>query len=139
MRTYSEIYTIQYNVKTACSGKIPDFVVHFGDYIVVIELDEFQHKYYPEICENKRKMELMQDFGFLPIIFIRFNPDSYVDKNGKKIKSCFDKDGRSGLIKLDNENEWKRRLEIFCFEFEALVNKKPEREVTTKELFYDEY
>ena len=34
-------------------------------------------------------MELSQDVGHRPIIFIRFNPDQYFDINNKKIASCW--------------------------------------------------
>ena len=38
---------------------------------------------YPDCsCENKRIMEISQDLGHRPIVFIRFNPDEY-NKNGK--------------------------------------------------------
>jgi hypothetical protein len=47
-----------------------------------IEIDENQHVAYDCSCENKRIMELSQDVGHRPIVFIRFNPDGYKDHKG---------------------------------------------------------
>jgi len=54
-------------------------------------------------------MEISQDLGHRPIIFIRFNPDSYIDVNGVKIKSCWGLDGY-GLCSIKNKNNWNERL-----------------------------
>jgi len=56
-------------------------------YIIIIEVDENKHTNYDCNCENKRLMELSQDLQHRPIVFIRFNPYSYTDKNGVKIAS----------------------------------------------------
>lgn len=34
-------------------------------------------------------MELFKDFGNSLIVFIRFNPDSYINENNKKVLSSF--------------------------------------------------
>ena len=36
----------------------------------------------------------------LPTIYIRFNPDSYEDKNGNRIKGCFELTQKIGKLKL---------------------------------------
>ena len=38
---------------------------------------EMQHKYYDTLCEQVRINELYEDFGYRPVVFIRFNPDGY--------------------------------------------------------------
>ena len=80
----------------------------FGSHIIIIEIDENQHTSYEEICENKRTMEISQDFGFRPIIFIRFNPDSYFNI---KCTSCW---GTTTFgihtIKRSKQKEWINRL-----------------------------
>ena len=62
----------------------PDAYLDLLTHIIIIECDENQHKGYEDICENKRTMEISNDFNFRPIVFIRFNPDSYT-KNGNKM------------------------------------------------------
>ena len=67
---------------------------------IIVEIDENQHIDYDCSCENKRMMELSQDVGHRPIIFIRFNPDDYM-KGNKKISSCWvnNKQGKCNIKK----------------------------------------
>ena len=51
-------------------------------------------------------MELSQDLGHRPIIFIRFNPDSY-EKDGKRIRSCWGPN-KLGILVIKKKKEWKR-------------------------------
>jgi hypothetical protein len=69
-----------------CSKRRPDAYIDLYIHVLIIECDENQHKNYS--CENKRIMELFVDFASRPIVFIRFNPDSYTI-GIKKIPSSF--------------------------------------------------
>ena len=60
-----------------CSKRRPDLLLDLFYQIIIIEVDENQHTDYDCSCQNKRIMELSQDLGHRPIIFIRFNPDDY--------------------------------------------------------------
>jgi hypothetical protein len=51
--------------------------------LLCIETDENQHKQYNKKDEHDRYNDLLTTFT-CKYIFIRFNPDSYNDKNGKK-------------------------------------------------------
>ncbi len=83
-----------------------------GSHIIRVEVDENAHTDYDCSCENKRLMELSQDLNHRPIVFIRFNPDDYIDENGKKIKSCWRINKHNGLIVIDQKriNEWNKRI-----------------------------
>jgi len=72
-------------VQDGCSKRRPDLLLDMGSHIIIVEIDENAHTDYDCSCENKRLMEISQDLGFRPIIFIRFNPDDYMNKNGNKI------------------------------------------------------
>jgi hypothetical protein len=56
-------------------------------------------------------MEISQDVGHRPIVFIRFNPDGYVDESGKNVKSCWKLNGL-GIMQIvkSREIEWAKRL-----------------------------
>ena len=55
-------------------------------------------------------MELSQDVGHRPIIFIRFNPDDY-KCNNVNITSCWTQDNKGiCVIKKSKEKEWYERL-----------------------------
>ena len=62
-----------------CSKRRPDVYIDKLTHILIIECDENKHEPYNNSCENIRTMELFQDFGNRPIIFIRFNPDGYIN------------------------------------------------------------
>ncbi len=68
----------------SCSLKRPDFVIDCGKHIIIVEVDENQHSSYPCQCEQGRMITIFNDYGGLPVSFIRFNPDNYTDHQGKK-------------------------------------------------------
>jgi hypothetical protein len=63
-------------VQDGCSRRRPDLLCHFGSHVIIVEIDENKHSEYDCSCENKRLMQLSQDLNHIPIVFIRFNPDS---------------------------------------------------------------
>ena len=109
----------------------PDFVIELGSHTIVVEVDEFQHERYDTSCENKRLMSIFQGLGSRPMVMIRFNPDAYVDDNGKKVKGCWQ---GSGLVKKGAE--WDRRLKELERTVEKWWDVIPEKEVTIEYLFY---
>jgi len=124
-----------------CSKKRPDMVCDLGNHILIIECDESnQHSGYS--CENKRIMELSQDFSenniHRPIVVIRFNPDSYVDSNNQKIESCW-KAGKDGILRINNKENWDLRLNELLEITHHYIENKPIKHVTFEYLFYDNY
>jgi hypothetical protein len=75
-------------IQDGCSLRRPDLLLDLGEQIIIVEVDENKHNNYDCSCENKRLMELSKDLYHKPIVFIRFNPDSYKNQNGRTIKSC---------------------------------------------------
>lgn len=119
-----------------CSKKRPDAYLDLLTHILIVEIDEHQHSPYENICENKRTMELFQDFGSRPIIFIRFNPDGYIDGN-LKVCSSFIPNKINGILQIKNKKEWNSRLSILNKSIKKWIKIIPEKEVTNEFLFYD--
>jgi hypothetical protein len=127
------------HVIDGCSKRRPDLLLDLGYQIIIIEIDENQHIDYDCSCENKRIMELSQDLGHRPIVFIRFNPDDY-KKNEINIASCWgiNKKGICALKKT-KKDEWQQRLT----QLEYYVNYWSDQENKTNktieiiQLFYD--
>ena len=96
-------------IKDGCSKRRPDLFLDLGYQVIIVEIDEDRHKNYS--CEHKRMMEISQDINHRPVIFIRFNPDIYID-NGEKIPSCWHVN-KLGLcvVKKNKIEEWNYRLE----------------------------
>lgn len=96
-------------IKDGCSKRRPDIYMDMGSH-VIIEVDEYQHSSYDNICENKRVMELSMDINHRPIVFIIFNPDNYIKPGGEKISSCW-KLTKSEKMTIRDTQEWEMRLE----------------------------
>jgi hypothetical protein len=122
-----------------CSKRRPDLLLDLGYQIIIVEIDENQHIDYDCSCENKRIMELSQDLGHRPIIFIRFNPDNY-NANGTNVTSCWGQN-KNGLcvIKKSKKNEWTERLNTLEEQISYWVNpeNKTSKTVEIIQLFYD--
>jgi very-short-patch-repair endonuclease len=102
-----------------CGRYRPDIVYDCGTHIVIVEVDEGQHKQYEKNCEEVRMNNITYGFG-IPTVFIRFNPDTYVE-NGKKHDSSI-------KVRISPLRGWIRRF----------IEKIPEEMLTVKYLFYDQ-
>jgi len=128
-------------VYDGCSKKRPDLFLDLGFQIVIVEIDENQHNKYDCSCENKRIMEISKDVGHRPIVFIRFNPDDYVNKNNELIKSCW-KMNDKGIIQLQKNKleEWNNRLNTLKSQIEYWCNEENQTDkiVEIVQLYFDE-
>jgi hypothetical protein len=128
-------------VRDGCSRRRPDLLLDMGEQILIIEIDENQHNDYDCSCENKRLMEISQDLGHRPIIFIRFNPDEYyVGEN--KIQSCWGYD-KKGICKIKSKyiDEWNVRLIILKQQIEYWTNpiNKTNKILEVIQLYFDNF
>ena len=124
-------------VEDGCSKRRPDLLLDLGTHIVIVEIDENKHSDYDCSCENKRLMELSQDVHHRPIVFIRFNPDKYVDEEGNTVKSCWrvNKNGVLTIAKTKQE-EWKKRIDVLKDTIQYWTDNPVEKTVEIIQLFY---
>ena len=127
-------------VDGGCSKKRPDIFLDLLTHSIIIEIDENQHRSYDN-CELKRINLLFEDLGDRHIVFIRFNPDDYLDKDNNKITSCwgFDRNGLSS-VKKSKQFEWGQRLNTLknIVDRYLTINEIDVSEPITNEyLFYD--
>jgi hypothetical protein len=125
-------------IQDGCSRRQPDLILDLGFQVVIIEVDENQHRN-GYSCENKRVMELSLDVGHRPIVFIRFNPDSY-RTSGKVVKSCWGMNNKTHTCRVNpgKKQEWNDRLEKLCETIEYWANTQTLKTVETVHLFYDD-
>lgn len=83
--------------------KRPDFIITTNWGTVILEIDEHQHnrKNYPCECEVSRMKMLYFDVGVKNLLFIRYNPDAYINIPGQKNYTL--KERQEYLIKYINE------------------------------------
>ena len=125
-----------------CSKKRPDMYCDFGYQIVIIEIDEEQHNTYESSCESKRCMEISKDFHHRPLIFLRFNPDKYKNRDGDLIRSCWSYNSNGiSVVSKNKKKEWNNRLETLSTHIDFWTNPKNKSEKTVQiiELFFDGY
>jgi hypothetical protein len=135
----SMTWTTDTRVQDGCSRRRPDLLLDLGYQVVIIEVDENQHNNYDCSCENKRIMELSQDVGHRPIIFIRFNPDQYIQRDGVKIKSCWSINAQGiSTVNKNDSKEWKKRLQQLSEQLQYWVDNKTDKTVEIIQLYYDE-
>ena len=125
-------------VQDGCSRRRPDLLLDMGNQVVVVEIDENQHNNYDCSCENKRLMEISQDIGHRPLVFVRFNPDAYINSKNENIKSCW-KSNQSGIFIINKESnkDWINRLKILENQINYWINNETNKTLEVVHLFYD--
>ncbi len=126
-------------IEDGCSRRRPDLMLDLGSHVIIVEIDENQHIDYDCSCENKRMMELSQDVAHRPIVFIRFNPDDYVNRNGVNVTSCFKINRSTGILQISakKSNEWNERVEILKNQIQYWIDNSSEKTLEIVQLFYD--
>ena len=129
-------------INGGCSRKRPDIFVDFFTHVLIVEVDEHQHKRnYDTSCEHRRQMELFEDAGNLPMVILRFNPHKYVNRSGQTVRTPWTRDGKTNKphVKPDRKGEWQARLQVLFkrIAFWAQYHDIPDMEVTEEKLFYD--
>ena len=124
-------------IQDGCSRRRPDLLLDMGTHIIIVEIDENKHTDYDCSCEHKRLMELSQDVGHRPIVFIRFNPDDYIGEDGTLIKSCW-KLNKLGVMQImkTKQAEWEKRIEDLKQVIQYWIEYPTEKTIEIIELFY---
>lgn len=159
IKEYYPLYKWKFDniIKGGISYKRPDIFLDLGNKIIIIEVDENQHNKYETICENRRIVEIYLDINpeirkyttdlneyiindcsikTKSVIFIKFNPDKYIDQNNNKISSCFVIEKKTGLVKINNKM-WNERLNILKQTVDKWLKNDTTKTIEVCKLFYD--
>jgi hypothetical protein len=125
-------------VQDGCSKRRPDLLLDMGNQVVVVEIDENQHNSYDCSCENKRLMEISQDIGHRPLVFIRFNPDGYINNKNENKKSCW-RSNQLGIFIINKESnkDWSNRLTVLENQIQYWTDNATNKLLEVIHLFYD--
>lgn len=132
-------WSVDRRVENGCSKRRPDLMLDLGSHVVIVEIDENQHVDYDCSCENRRIMELSQDVAHRPIVFIRFNPDEFIDSSGSEISSCWKINRKTGIlyIPVNKTTEWETRLQSLREQIQYWIHNVSEKTIEVIQLFYD--
>jgi hypothetical protein len=132
------IYDKQIIGDKLCINVRPDALIHLNEHSIIVEIDEHAHRRYDSQCEISRTHRIHEALD-RNVIFIRFNPDNYIDKNKKQIPSCFVIDRAIGLttIRKPQQKNWEHRLEILKQAIQKAIDNPPELPIEEVFLFYD--
>ena len=124
-------------IKGGCSSRRPDLFLDIGTHIIIVEVDEHKHKGYECICENKRLMEISKDLGHMPLVVIRFNPDSYKDENGNHVSSCW-KSTKQGIMTVPRtkQKKWNERIQCLTETIQYWMDNSTSKTIEVVELYY---
>jgi hypothetical protein len=131
-----KLWRMDKRIDGGSSKRRPDHLLDLGSHIIIIETDENKHTKYEGLYEITRINEISKDLEHRPIIFIRFNPDSY-KKNGVKIPSCWSL-SRTGILSIKYKKEWEKRLETLKIKIQECIEYKTDKTIEIIELFYNE-
>jgi hypothetical protein len=136
-------WTFDKRIEGGCSRRRPDAFAHLGSHALTVETDENEHAgdAYSCVCENRKMMEHFQDAGNVPHVFIRFNPDAYVDHAGVKQKSCWGKTPKTQEPRVAprQQKAWEARLETLRATVAHHLERIPSRDVELELLYYSGY
>jgi hypothetical protein len=128
-------WIIDKRIQDGCSKRRPDMFLDLGSHVLLIEVDEEQHKTYN--CESKRIMEISRDIDHRPLVCIRFNPDSYYDNEHMLRRACWGVNG-FGVCSIKNKTEWKKRINKLIEMVNYYIHNSIDKTIHFEYLFYDD-
>lgn len=134
-------WTIDRRILGGSSHYRPDMVCDLGFQVLIVEIDENQHQddRYNSLSEKRRLNDLSCDVDHRPVVFIRFNPDGYVDLDGKTHTSCFGFDSPGNLdVRRSKQAEWEMRLETLREEVDYWMRERSTESMKVVNLFFNE-
>jgi hypothetical protein len=118
-----KFYSSDRVVDNDCGKERPDILFDFVNFFVCVEVDENQHRTYE--CEIPRMLNIYHAVGMRTMIFVRFNPDSFVDKYYKKNKTSLEircEYLHEFLQKIERDKEYPTLVEYrLFFDYDPLL------------------
>ncbi|KAJ1618814.1 hypothetical protein T492DRAFT_849041 [Pavlovales sp. CCMP2436] len=117
-----------------CGKERPDFCIDVLSHVIILECDENRHARELAECRQQRAWRISDSFGGRPVVFLRFNPYRFVDKQGAVHQSCFAL--KRGVLTLAREAAWLERLGLVEARLRYHLAKVPDAHLVEDFLFY---
>jgi len=114
----------------------PDMLLELDDRVLIIEIDENQHKGYKQ--NELLRLDTIQKAINKKIICIRFNPDSFT-KDNVKTSSCFKLNDKK-IFEVVKQNEFQNRLKHlykYIKKYSSNDYKLKKHNIKTRKLYFD--
>ena len=114
----------------------PDVLLELDDRIIIIEIDEYQHKGYK--TDEILRLDIIHKAINKKVICIRFNPDSFI-KDNIRTSSCFklNNDKNFEVSKQDEFIDRLKHLYKFIKKYSSYEYKLKKHNVKTRKLYFD--
>ena len=125
------VVRVQWDLGTdgGCKGERPDWLLDFGAYVLIIEVDEGQHLQNCVSSEKLKMNHIWEQLGCRPMGYVRVNTDTYTDSAGVKHPGAFRRflnpHGEPRLTSADN-GEFEARMDDLQATVEAMVEHREE-------------
>lgn len=114
----------------------PDGRMDCVTHVVIIEIDENQHRDRCMEKEIERIDKIFEDCGKRPMIVLRLNPDGYFDVNGSRQASCFSFD-KKGIMAV-MEEDFNERMDTFMNAVNAAISSVPNDLLHVRKFYFDD-
>ena len=114
----------------------PDMLLELDDRVIIIEIDENQHKGYKK--NELLRLDIIQKAIDKKVVCIRFNPDSFI-KDNIRTSSCF-KLNDNKIFEVSKQDEFDDRLKHlykFIKKYSSFYYKLKKHNVKTRKLYFD--
>jgi len=114
----------------------PDMLLELDDRVIIIEIDEYQHKQYD--TDELLRLDIIQKAINKKLICIRFNPDSFT-KDNIKTSSCFklNDDKIFEVVKKDEFDNRLKHLYKYIKKYSSNDYKLKKHNIKTRKLYFD--
>ena len=129
---FNNIFINDKQVPNSCNIKRrPDLYTICDNFVLIIEIDENQHKNYDNTCEISRINELSIVFNHKQIRILRINCDKYENKSMFKIHKTLE-------TVLKNDQIYNDRINLIILKIQHIINLKTINELMiTEYIFYN--
>jgi hypothetical protein len=144
--TFDKVYNDSTGKNRMVGRFRPDARTTCEDRVLIVEVDEDSHGSYMCSKEREREESFVAQAGQKTVVLIRFNPDKYVDFDGKTHPSCFKMSKEECIVSVNptQKTQWAKRIEALKATISYILNPTHElppnledRPCLTIELFYD--
>jgi len=134
VKTYYPNVIVDEKVAGGTSQKRPDMLIDLPTHVIIIEVDEDQHRRYEKGSDESRIKILQEDIKKL-VVMIRFNPDFYKNSKNVGIKSCWKKVFE--IMTIADHVNWKARLARLKEVVTHYINNIPTENCLVKLFFHN--